>query len=47
MGNNFLLTKLINFILLLRKVLYLYDYMDDWEKIDKALLLRKEDISLT
>ena len=31
------------FILLLRKRVYLYEYMDSWERFDEILLPRKED----
>ena len=31
------------FILLLRKVIYPYEYMDDWEKLNETLLTEKED----
>ena len=31
------------FILLLRKVVYFYEYMDDWEKFNETLLPEKED----
>ena len=30
------------FVLLLRKGAYLYEYMDDWEKFNKAALPEKE-----
>ena len=30
-------------ILLLRKGVYPYEYMDSWERFDEALLRRKED----
>ena len=31
------------FILLLRKGIYPYDYMDDWEKFNKTILPKKEE----
>ena len=31
------------FILLLRKGVYPYEYMDDWEKFNETTLLEKED----
>ena len=31
------------FILLLRKGVYPYEYMDDWEKFNETLLPKKED----
>ena len=31
------------FILFLRKDVYLYEYMDDWEKLNETPLLEKED----
>ena len=31
------------FILMLRKGVYSYDYMDDWEKVDETSLPEKED----
>ena len=35
--------KFSNFTLLLRKGVYPYEYMDDWEKINETLLPEKED----
>ena len=32
-----------NFILLLRKSVYIYEYMDDWEKFNETKLLEKEE----
>ena len=32
-----------NFILLLRKGIYPYEYMDDWEKFNKTTLSEKEE----
>ena len=32
-----------NFILLLRKSVYLYEYIDGWEKFNKTSLSEKED----
>ena len=31
------------FILLLRKGVYLYDYMDDWEKFNETILPEKQE----
>ena len=31
-----------NFVLLLRKGVYPYEYMDSWEKLDKTSILPKE-----
>ena len=31
------------FILLLRKIVYLYEYMDEWEKFNETLLLKNEE----
>ena len=33
----------IKFILLLRKGVYLYEYIDDWEKLNETSLPEKED----
>ena len=33
----------MKFILLLRKGVYPYEYMEDWEKINETLLPEKED----
>ena len=32
-----------NFIFLLRKSVYTYEFMDDWDKFDKILLPEKEE----
>ena len=37
-GNN-------NFILLLQKGVYLYKYLDDWEKFNETSLLETEDFN--
>ena len=34
--------ELNKFVLLLRKGVYPYEYMDSWERFDKTLLLDKE-----
>ena len=34
-----------NFILLLRKVVYPYEYMDNWEKLNETTLPEKEEFS--
>ena len=34
------------FILLLRKGVYLYEHMDDWEKFNETSLPEKEDFSI-
>ena len=33
----------INFILLLRKGVYAYEYMDDWDKFHETVLPEKEE----
>ena len=32
-----------NFLLLLRKSVYPYEFMEDWEKFNKTLLLENEE----
>ena len=39
---KFLNNDINKFILLLRKFVYRYDYMDDWKKFNEAKLLEKE-----
>ena len=34
---------IIKFILLLRRGVYLYDYMDDWEKFNETILPEKQE----
>ena len=38
-----MIETLIIFFLLLSKGVYLYKYMDSWERFDEALLSKKED----
>ena len=40
---NSLTTTIISFILLLRKCVYLYKYIDDWEKFNGTSLLEEEE----
>ena len=36
----------INFILMLRKYNYPYEYMDDWKKLNESLLPKTEKVRL-
>ena len=40
---NFAIEILRNFLLLLRKGVYPYEYMDSWERFDEKLLPNKKD----
>ena len=41
--NKFSSNYINKFILFLRKGVYLFDYMDDWEKFNETKLPRKEE----
>ena len=47
--NTYRLSKhdINKFILLLQKVVYPYEYMDDWEKFSETSLPEKEDFTVT
>ena len=41
--NLFKLIQKLQYLLLLRKGVYPYEFMDDWEKFNKTLLLENEE----
>ena len=41
--NLFKLIQKLQYLLLLRKGVYPYEFMDDWEKFNKTLLLEDEE----